>query len=65
MKLNEKKKNKASSKTEDFIDPMNNDYLYRNYSNLGDDEKQLMNCDETFAFYLFTVSQKVKKEFYL
>lgn len=24
-----------------------------------------MNCDETFAFYLYTIAQKVKREFYL
>jgi len=63
-KSTEKKKTNKTTKLDEFLDPQNTDFLYRNYQNLGDEEKQLMNCDEVFALYLYTVAQKVKHEFY-
>lgn len=48
----------------DYLDPNYDDYLYRDYTTLGDEEKQRMNVDEVFAIYLNHVAEKVNQDFY-
>ncbi len=46
------------------MDPNSQDYLFRNYNTLTDEDKAMMSCDETFALYLREVARKSSKEFY-
>lgn len=48
-----------------YIDPNSEDYMHRNYDNLTEGDKQHMSIDEVLSYYLFKVSQKVKKDFYV
>lgn len=47
-----------------FVDPNSKKYLKRDSSDLPEEERNKISCDEVFAIYLYEISKKVNPEYY-
>ena len=49
---------------EESVDTWKDDALLKEYFKMNEQQRCSMSCDETFAVYLWDVSQKVNEQFY-
>jgi hypothetical protein len=47
-----------------FVNPNNKSYLNSNNSQLPEDDRNKISCDEVFAIYLYDISRRVNPEFF-
>lgn len=47
-----------------FVDPESTTYLFRDISNLPEEERSKLSADEVFSIYLYEISKKVNSDYY-